>query len=117
MQNASGKSMSTGRRRAVASARAGRGPSLIEVHTLRMWGHFEGDAQAYRTDAGSTGKRDPLPAYERTLRSAGILNDAAVRDAYDEAQSVVADAISFAKSSPMPRGEDATADVFARRSS
>src|SRR5690606_7416432 len=34
--------------RAVARARAGDGPSLIEVHTLRMWGHFEGDPQTYR---------------------------------------------------------------------
>src|SRR5512139_4306214 len=31
--------------RAVARARAGQGPTLLEVHTLRMWGHFEGDAQ------------------------------------------------------------------------
>ena len=27
---------------------AGDGPTLIEVHTLRLWGHFEGDAQGYR---------------------------------------------------------------------
>ena len=35
---------------AVARARAGEGPTLIEVHTLRLWGHFEGDAQVYRPD-------------------------------------------------------------------
>ena len=27
---------------AVARARAGEGPTLIEVHTVRLWGHFEG---------------------------------------------------------------------------
>ncbi|SMX78618.1 Dehydrogenase E1 component [Brevibacterium sp. 239c] len=26
----------------------GGGPNLIEVHTLRLWRHFEGDAQGYR---------------------------------------------------------------------
>ena len=36
--------------RAVARARAGDGPTLLEVHTLRLWGHFEGDAQGYRPD-------------------------------------------------------------------
>ena len=34
--------------RAVDRARSGSGPSLIEVHTLRLGGHFEGDPQAYR---------------------------------------------------------------------
>ena len=35
---------------AVARARAGEGPTLLEVHTLRLWGHFEGDPQAYRPE-------------------------------------------------------------------
>jgi TPP-dependent pyruvate/acetoin dehydrogenase alpha subunit len=37
-------------KRAVDRARAGDGPSLLEIHTVRLWGHFEGDAQAYRGD-------------------------------------------------------------------
>jgi pyruvate dehydrogenase E1 component alpha subunit len=45
--------------RAVQRARSGQGPSLIEVHTLRMWGHFEGDAQGYRDDLGTVEARDP----------------------------------------------------------
>lgn len=99
--------------RAIASARAGRGPSLIEVHTLRLWGYSEGDAQGYRPDADSTERRDPLPAYERTLRSAGLIDDEAVRDAHDEASRLVSDAITFARNSPMPRPEQAGEYVFA----
>src|SRR5690606_17772655 len=34
---------------AVARARRGGGPSLIEVKTDRLFGHFEGDPQVYRT--------------------------------------------------------------------
>ena len=64
--------------RAVARARAGRGPSLVEVHTLRMWGHFEGDAQGYRTDLDGV-TRDPIPRYEQVLRDAGLLDDDARR--------------------------------------
>jgi acetoin:2,6-dichlorophenolindophenol oxidoreductase subunit alpha len=47
---------------AIARARRGDGPSLIEVKTDRLWGHFEGDADAYRTDEFKTemNDRDPL---------------------------------------------------------
>ena len=48
-----------------ARARAGRGPSLIEVHTLRLWGHFEGDAQGYRPELDDVPGHDPIP----TLRA------------------------------------------------
>jgi acetoin:2,6-dichlorophenolindophenol oxidoreductase subunit alpha len=47
---------------AVARARAGEGPTLIEAKTLRIRGHFEGDKQAYREDLvdGLDVPRDPL---------------------------------------------------------
>ena len=64
--------------RAVARARAGEGPTLIEVHTLRLWGHFEGDAQGYRPDLADVPGHDPIPTYEQTLREAGVLDDATV---------------------------------------
>jgi acetoin:2,6-dichlorophenolindophenol oxidoreductase subunit alpha len=46
---------------AIARARRGDGPSLIEIKTDRLWGHFEGDADAYRTDEFKDGDagRDP----------------------------------------------------------
>ena len=64
--------------RAVARARAGDGPSLIEVHTLRLWGHFEGDAQGYRPELAEVPEHDPIPRYATLLRGAGILDDAAI---------------------------------------
>ncbi len=57
--------------RAVARARSGAGPTLIEVHTLRMWGHFEGDAQGYRPELAEVPEHDPIPRYEKVLREAG----------------------------------------------
>jgi pyruvate dehydrogenase E1 component alpha subunit len=47
---------------AVARARAGRGPTLIEARTLRIRGHYEGDRQQYRTDGadGVAIPRDPV---------------------------------------------------------
>jgi pyruvate dehydrogenase E1 component alpha subunit len=99
--------------RAVARARAGDGPSLIEVHTLRLWGHFEGDAQAYRKDLEDVPGRDPLPTYERTLRGDGLLDDPAVEQIKAEAVAKVEDAVTFAKESPVPDPAEARRYVFA----
>ena len=99
--------------RAVARARAGDGPSLIEVHTLRLWGHFEGDAQGYRPDLEDVPGRDPIPTYEHTLRDAGVLDDTSVAKIKQESQDRVEEAITFAKESPLPDPSDATSYVFA----
>jgi pyruvate dehydrogenase E1 component alpha subunit len=99
--------------RAVARARAGTGPSLLEVHTLRMWGHFEGDAQAYRTDLEGVPGRDPIATYEHALRSAGLLDDGHVKTINEDAVARVEAAIAFAKNSPEPAPETATEYVFA----
>jgi TPP-dependent pyruvate/acetoin dehydrogenase alpha subunit len=99
--------------RAVDRARSGAGPTLLEVHTLRLWGHFEGDAQGYRGDLDDAPQRDPIPAYETRLRTDGLVDDAS-RDAIkSEAQTRVEEAIAFAKNSPLPDSADARLYVFA----
>jgi acetoin:2,6-dichlorophenolindophenol oxidoreductase subunit alpha len=99
--------------RAVERARAGDGPSLIEVHTLRLWGHFEGDAQGYRSDLEGVQGRDPLPTYEAALRARGALDDDGVKDAQETAAQRVEDAIAFAKQSAEPDPASALDHVFA----
>ncbi|HEY0537120.1 MAG TPA: thiamine pyrophosphate-dependent dehydrogenase E1 component subunit alpha [Actinoallomurus sp.] len=99
--------------RAVERARAGQGPSLIEVHTLRLWGHFEGDAQGYRSDLEGVQGRDPLPTYEAALRGRGVLDDDGVKDAQETARQRVEDAIAFARQSAEPDPATALDHVFA----
>jgi TPP-dependent pyruvate/acetoin dehydrogenase alpha subunit len=99
--------------RAIARARAGAGPTLLEVHTLRLWGHFEGDAQGYRGDLEDAPGRDPIPAYETRLRADGVLDDARTAEIKHEAQARVEEAISFAKDSPLPDPAQAGLYVFA----
>jgi acetoin:2,6-dichlorophenolindophenol oxidoreductase subunit alpha len=97
---------------AVARARAGDGPSLIEVDTVRLWGHFEGDPQFYRPDLDEVPGRDPIPAYEQRLTEAGVLDGDAARAIKDEASARVEKAIAFAKASPVPAPETALEYVF-----
>lgn len=99
--------------RAVQRARTGDGPSLIEVHTLRMWGHFEGDPQTYRDDLKTVDERDPIFRYEERLLDDGVLDDAEIDEIRQEASRVVEDAIQFARSSPEPDPATATDYVFA----
>jgi pyruvate dehydrogenase E1 component alpha subunit len=99
--------------RAIERARAGEGPTLLEVHTLRLWGHFEGDAQGYRSDLEGVPGLDPIPTYEAQLRLDGVLDDAGVKAARADAEARVEDAIAFAKQSPEPDPESALDHVFA----
>ncbi|AMM31847.1 Pyruvate dehydrogenase (Acetyl-transferring) [Sinomonas atrocyanea] len=97
---------------AVARARAGEGPSLLEVHTLRLWGHFEGDAQGYRPELAEVPERDPIPAYEQALTAEGVLTAGRADQFRAEAGQRVGAALEFAKSSPTPSPEEALRYVF-----
>ena len=99
--------------KAFERARNGGGPSLLEVSTLRLWGHFEGDAQGYRSDLEGVPGRDPIPTYEQTLRDAGVIDDSFVEQTRSEAVKRVEAAVEFAKSSPEPDPSTAGDYVFA----
>ncbi|ASR37359.1 pyruvate dehydrogenase (acetyl-transferring) E1 component subunit alpha [Prauserella marina] len=99
-------------RSAVERARSGEGPSLVEVRTLRLWGHAQGDDQAYRFDLDSVPGRDPIPAYEARLRAEGLVDDDVVRLVRKQAREKVADAIAFARRGGEPSPETALDYVF-----
>ena len=99
---------------AVDRARSGEGPSLLEIHTVRLWGHFEGDAQAYRgADLDTLNDRDPIPRYATALTDLGELSPDQVAEIAAEATAEVDAAIAFATSSPSPTAADALLHVFA----
>ena len=80
--------------RAVAHARAGNGPYLVEAHTYRMEPHTNADdAGRYRDDAEVEAwpGRDPIARLETYLRPRGVLDDAAVAGIAAEAEALAAD--------------------------
>jgi pyruvate dehydrogenase E1 component alpha subunit len=98
---------------AIERARSGEGPSLIEIHTLRLWGHFEGDAQAYRSDLDTVDERDPIPRYAASLVASGDLTEPQIDEIKATADAEVDAAIQHAVDSPIPAPEDALLHVFA----
>jgi TPP-dependent pyruvate/acetoin dehydrogenase alpha subunit len=99
---------------AVARARRGDGPSLIEVRTYRYFGHFEGDPQVYRpkNEVDELKQKDPIERLKQRLVSQGVLTSEAAAQIEGQARTEVDEAIAFARESPYPAPEEALADVF-----
>ena len=100
---------------AVDRARRGDGPSLIEVKTDRMLGHFEGDPQVYRTpeEMEALKQNDAVRRFEQQLVERGIASDEDLERVHRECQAEVEAALEFARSSPYPAPESALEHVFA----
>jgi len=86
---------------AVARARAGEGPTLIEAKTLRVRGHFEGDPQRYREDIadGLEVPRDPLVILRERVPVADA--DRLDEEARAEAEAALEEVLA------MPAGDEA----------
>ncbi|MED5607193.1 MULTISPECIES: thiamine pyrophosphate-dependent dehydrogenase E1 component subunit alpha [Pseudomonas] len=100
---------------AVERARAGEGPSLIEVKLTRYYGHFEGDAQTYRAPdevKHYRETRDCLMQFRERTTRAGLLQAAAL-DAIDtEVEASIEEAVARAKADPKPSPADLLSDVY-----
>jgi pyruvate dehydrogenase E1 component alpha subunit len=104
--------------RAIARARAGDGPTLIEARNYRLHGHVEAEASflssAYRSDEEieEWRKRDPIALFSKRLRDADIADDAALSAIDAEVQKEVEAAVAFAEGSDWPTPEQATRHMF-----
>jgi pyruvate dehydrogenase E1 component alpha subunit len=101
--------------KAVAAARKGEGPSMIENKTYRIRGHFEGDPQKYREQAEVLTwqeKNDPIQRFEERLIKEEVLTQKKSKTVWDEVKVELDAALEFAKSSPFPKPEDALQDLF-----
>ncbi len=100
---------------AVKRARRGDGPSLIEVKTDRLLGHFEGDPQVYRSkeEFETMKERDAIKRFEGQLADQKVLTKADAAQIWDAARAEVEAALTYARESPYPKPEDALLHVFA----
>ncbi len=101
--------------RAVSWARAGEGPSLIEIETLRLAGHFQGDTDGYRSEQEKSRMlaNDPLVIMRSRLLAENICKEADLDAMAARARVLVDDAIKFARQSEFPEPADALQCVFA----
>jgi TPP-dependent pyruvate/acetoin dehydrogenase alpha subunit len=98
---------------AVARARAGEGPTLIEAKTYRIRGHYEGDPEIYRTkeEVESWKEKCPVRHWRTVLLDRGILAKT-IDDIEARIDLELKEAVSFAEESPLPDPAQARSDIF-----
>ncbi len=101
---------------AIARARAGEGPTLLECKTYRYFGHYVGDPLTYRTKEEAEDwrqRRDPLEGFERRVREMGLVPADRLREIDGEVARLLDEAVAFAESSPFPSPDAVLTDVYA----
>ncbi|MEM9011238.1 MAG: thiamine pyrophosphate-dependent dehydrogenase E1 component subunit alpha [Pseudomonadota bacterium] len=93
---------------ALARARRGDGPSLIECATYRVAGHFYSDAEDYRDadEIAAWRDRDPITRYRQYLVREEVMEEADL-DAIDaDVTAEVDTAFKAAEADPLPEADD-----------
>jgi pyruvate dehydrogenase E1 component alpha subunit len=100
--------------KALARARSGGGPSLIEAVTYRSGGHSRADPGKYRPseEVDAWKDRDPIPLYHDRLLSLGT-PEAQLSDIEREVAGAVDAATEFAKGGREPGEEALMTEVYA----
>lgn len=101
---------------AVARARRGEGPTLIEARAFRYYGHFQGDPLTYRTkeEEEEYRRRDPIDQFRRRVLERNLLTAAELDSIDARAREVVEAAVRFAQESPYPAPEELLTDVYVK---
>jgi pyruvate dehydrogenase E1 component alpha subunit len=100
---------------AVARARAGDGPSLLEMKTYRFRGHSRTDPANYRPEGelARWQKRDPITILGERLAEAGSLSADDQKSLREEIQQLVDETADRAKQAPLPTIEEVRSYVYA----
>src|ERR1700688_1762520 len=89
---------------ALARARSGDGPTLIECKTYRWHGHSEHDKAFYRSDEelAMWKSRDPIPTFTTYLRATHVLDDEKLKEVETRVAATIDEAVEFAMNAPDP---------------
>jgi TPP-dependent pyruvate/acetoin dehydrogenase alpha subunit len=102
---------------AIARARAGGGPTLLECKVMRYYGHFEGDQQTYR-GAGEVDAlrrtRDCLSTFAQRVTDAGLVESDALAEIDERTRALIEAAVVAAKGAADPAPADVLTDVYVR---
>ena len=99
---------------AVARARKGDGPTLLEMKTYRYKGHSMSDAQTYRTkeEVAEYKLQDPIERVLTTIKANKWLTEADIEVIEKRVDDEVAASVKFAEESPFPAVDELYKDVY-----
>ena len=101
--------------RAVARARAGEGPTLLECMTYRFRGHSLADPDELRDpeEKAFWAARDPIKGFQATMQARGLLSAEEMEAIDKEIDAEVRDAVEFALAAPEPDASELTRYIWA----
>lgn len=99
---------------AVARARKGDGPTLLEMKTYRYKGHSMSDAQTYRTkeEVKEYQAQDPIEKVLNTLKKNKWISEAEIEAIEKKVDDIVAESVQFGEESPYPTPDELYKDVY-----
>lgn len=99
---------------AIARARNGEGPTMVECKTYRLCGHSRSDPLTYRSkeEEAHWREREPIQRLAGQLVERGVLLTSELEAIERSVMDEVDDAVAFADASPYPLPEDALKHVF-----
>jgi 2-oxoisovalerate dehydrogenase E1 component alpha subunit len=101
---------------AVDRARAGEGPSLIELRTYRFYSHTsDDDDRTYRSrdEVDEWRKKDPVLKFEEYLKGVGIVDPEKIDEMREAAKVDVAEGVKAAQDADFPDPATAGRHVYA----
>ncbi len=100
--------------RAIARARAGEGPSILEMRTERYRGHSLGDPAKYRRKDEERGVHapDPIERLKEKILASGGADEAAFKRLDAQVRAIVAEAADYAATSPEPDASELATDLW-----
>ncbi len=99
--------------RAIDRARRGEGPTILELETERLHGHFIGDPAHYRSEAELKAQQDPIPLYRQRLLAQSVLSTAAMEALEARIQKEIDAAMQFGRDSDYPAPAEALERLYA----
>jgi len=100
---------------AVDRARAGEGPSLIELRTYRFYSHTsDDDDRTYRPreEVEEWKKKDPINRFQDYLLSVDVIDDAKIEQLREEAKNEADEGAKSADEAPFPDVSTAAENVY-----
>ena len=100
---------------AVERARSGGGPSAIEAHAMRFFGHFEGDPQLYRAKDEVKNLRensDPIKKFIARVTDSGQVTMDELTAIDSEILAMIDEKVEAAKAAPEPPPDALYTDVY-----
>jgi pyruvate dehydrogenase E1 component subunit alpha len=102
--------------KAVAQARSGKGPIILEMMTYRYRGHSMSDPAKYRSKeevARMRQEHDPIEHLRKKMLDDGIVDENRLKTIDREVKDIVSEAAAFAQESPEPDPSELYTDVLA----